>query len=131
MAIAASLESASTHPIAKAISQAHLENSEELISFDRIENIGGMGLVGYLEDQEYAIGNQPLMERKGVLISNYIEELADVLSTSTVVFVSKGSKLLGWIELKDKLRETTNLFNLSVLNFSSKIFLTNKVTIPY
>ena len=31
LAIAASLESASTHPIAKAISQAHLENSEELI----------------------------------------------------------------------------------------------------
>ena len=44
LAIAASLESASTHPIAKAILQAHLENSEELISFDRIENIGGMGI---------------------------------------------------------------------------------------
>ena len=109
LAIAASLESASTHPIAKAISQAHLENSEELISFDRIENIGGMGLVGYLGNQEYAIGNQPLMEEKDVFVSNHIEELVDVLSTSTVVFVSKGNKLLGWIEMKDKLRETTNL----------------------
>jgi len=109
LAIAASLESASTHPIAKAISQAHLENSEELISFDRIENIGGMGLVGYLDNQEYAIGNQPLMEEKDVIVSNHIEELVDVLSTSTVVFVSKGNKLLGWIEMKDKLRETTNL----------------------
>ena len=109
LAIAASLESASTHPIAKAISQAHLENSEELISFDRIENIGGMGLVGYLDNQEYAIGNQPLIEEKDVFVSNHIEELVDVLSTSTVVFVSKGNKLLGWIEMKDKLRETTNL----------------------
>ena len=109
LAIAASLESASTHPIAKAISQAHLENSEELISFDRIENIGGMGLIGYLDNQEYAIGNQPLMEKKDVFVSNHIEELVDVLSTSTVVFVSKGDKLLGWIEMKDKLRETTNL----------------------
>ena len=109
LAIAASLESASTHPIAKAISQAHLENSEELISFDKIENIGGMGLVGYLDDQEYAIGNQPLMEKKDVFVSNHIEELVDVLSTSTVVFVSKGNKLLGWIEMKDKLRKTTNL----------------------
>ena len=109
LAIAAALESASTHPIAKAISQAHLENSEELISFDRIENIGGMGLVGYLDNQEYAIGNQPLMEEKDVFVSNHIEELVDVLSTSTVVFVSKGNELLGWIEMKDKLRETTNL----------------------
>ena len=109
LAIAASLESASTHPIAKAISQAHLENTEELISFDRIENIGGMGLVGYLDNQEYAIGNQPLMEQKDVFVSNHIEELVDVLSTSTVVFVSKGNELLGWIEMKDKLRGTTNL----------------------
>mgnify|MGYP001358641949 FL=1 len=109
LAIAASLESASTHPIAKSISQAHIDNNEELISFDRIENIGGMGLVGYLDNQEYAIGNQPLMDKKGVIVSNHIEELTDVLSSSTVVFVSKGNKLLGWIELKDKLRETTNL----------------------
>ena len=109
LAIAASLESASTHPIAKSISQAHLDNSKELISFDRIENIGGMGLVGYLEDQEYAIGNQPLMDKKEVIMSNHIEELTDVLSSNTVVFVSKGNKLLGWIEMKDKLRETTNL----------------------
>ena len=109
LAIAASLESASTHPIAKAILQAHLENSEELISFDKIENIGGMGLVGYLDDQEYAIGNQPLMEEKDVFVSNHIEELVEVLPTSTVVFVSKGNELLGWIEMKDKLRETTNL----------------------
>ena len=109
LAIAASLESASTHPIAKSISQAHIDNNEELISFDRVENIGGMGLVGYLDNQEYAIGNQPLMDKKGVIVSNHIEELTDVLPSSTVVFVSKGNKLLGWIELKDKLRETTNL----------------------
>ena len=109
LAIAASLESASTHPIAKSISQAHIDNNEELISFDRIENIGGMGLVGYLDNQEYAIGNQPLMDKKGVIVSNHIEELTDVLSSSTVVFVSKGNKLLGWIEMKDKLRGTTNL----------------------
>ena len=123
LAIAASLESVSTHPIAKAISQAHLENSEELISFDRIENIGGMGLVGYLGNQEYAIGNQPLMEEKEVFVSNHIEELVDVLSTSTVVFVSKGNELLGWIEMKDKLRETTNLAILKAKELGLKVIM--------
>ena len=34
-----------------------------------------MGLVGYLDNQEYAIGNQPLMEEKDVFVSNHIEEL--------------------------------------------------------
>ena len=54
LTIAASLESASTHPIAKAISQKFKQTEHKLLQFDKIENIGGMGLVGYLEDQEYA-----------------------------------------------------------------------------
>ena len=110
LTIAASLETGSTHPIAEAISKAHSETNVPLITFDKVENIGGMGLIGYLDKKEYAVGNQALMESKGINFSNEIEELADILSDSnTVVFVSEGEKLIGWIEMKDKLRDTTNL----------------------
>ena len=110
LTIAASLETGSTHPIAEAISKAHLEINVPLIAFDKVENIGGMGLIGYLDKKEYAVGNQSLMKSKGVNVSNEIEGLADILSDSnTVVFVSEGEKLIGWIEMKDKLRDTTNL----------------------
>jgi heavy metal translocating P-type ATPase len=110
LTIAASLESASTHPIAKAISQKFKQTEHKLLQFDKIENIGGMGLVGYLEDQEYAVGNQALMEKQGVDISNIIDDLTSVLSTGvTTVLVSKEQKLMGWIEMKDELRETTIL----------------------
>jgi len=110
LTIAASLETGSTHPIAEAISKAHLETNAPLIAFDKVENIGGMGLIGYFDKKEYAVGNQALMKSKGVNISNEIDGLADILSDSnTVVFVSEGEKLIGWIEMKDKLRNTTNL----------------------
>ena len=110
LTIAASLETGSTHPIAEAISKAHLETNTPLIAFDKVENIGGMGLIGYFDNKEYAVGNQALMKSKGVNISNEIDGLADILSDSnTVVFVSEGEKLIGWIEMKDKLRDTTNL----------------------
>ena len=110
LTIAASLESASTHPIAKAISQKFKQTEHKLLHFDKIENIGGMGLVGYLEDQEYAVGNQALMEKQGVDISNIMDDLTSVLSTGvTTVLVSKEQKLMGWIEMKDELRETTIL----------------------
>ena len=110
LTIAASLETGSTHPIAEAISKAHLETNAPLIAFDKVENIGGMGLIGYFDKKEYAVGNQALMKSKGVNISNEIDGLADILSESnTVVFVSEGEKLIGWIEMKDKLRDTTNL----------------------
>ena len=110
LTIAASLETGSTHPIAEAISKAHLETNAPLIAFDKVENIGGMGLIGYFDKKEYAVGNRALMKSKGVNISNGIDGLADILSDSnTVVFVSEGEKLIGWIEMKDKLRDTTNL----------------------
>ena len=110
LTIAASLETGSTHPIAEAIFKAHSETNVPLITFDKVENIGGMGLIGYLDEKEYAVGNQSLMKSKGVNVSNEIEELTDILSDSnTVVFVSEGEKLIGWIEMKDKLRDTTNL----------------------
>ena len=45
------------------------------------------GLVGYLDNQEYAIGNQPLMEEKEVFVSNHIEELVDKISAVFVPVV--------------------------------------------
>ena len=53
--IAASLETGSTHPIAEAISKAHSKESEQLIIFDKVENIGGMGLLGYLDGEELSL----------------------------------------------------------------------------
>ena len=122
--IAASLETGSTHPIAEAISKAHSKESEQLIIFDKVENIGGMGLLGYLDGEEYAVGNQALMESKGVLVSDTIKDLAEVLATgTTIVFVSKGEKLIGWIEMKDKLRDTTNLAISKAKNLGLQVIM--------
>ena len=122
--IAASLETGSTHPIAEAISKAHSKESEQLIIFDKVENIGGMGLLGYLDGEEYAVGNQALMESKGVLVSDTIKDLAEVLANgTTVVFVSKGEKLIGWIEMKDKLRDTTNLAISKAKNLGLQVIM--------
>ena len=78
------------------------------MQFDKIENIE-MGLVGYLEDQEYAVGNQALMEKQGVDISNIMDDLTSVLSTGVTTVLVSEQKLMGWIEMKDELRETTIL----------------------
>lgn len=108
--IAASLEAGSTHPIAESISKAYEEKGESLIIFDEFQNVGGMGLLGSLNSQEYAVGNEALMESQGVNVPKALEELGETLTqASTVVFVSKGEKLLGWIEMKDELRDSTKL----------------------
>ena len=124
LTIAASLETGSTHPIAEAISEAHSKVSKELMSFDKVENIGGMGLQGYLDGQEYAVGNQALMESKDIIISDTIQELTEVLKNgTTVVFVSKGKALIGWIEMKDELRDTTNLAISKAKNLGLEVIM--------
>ena len=64
------------------------------------------------------------MESKGVLVLDIIKDLAEVLATgTTVVFVSKGEKLIGWIEMKDKLRDTTNLAISKAKNLGLQVIM--------
>jgi P-type E1-E2 ATPase len=56
-----------------------------------------------------AIGNIELMDEVGVKISDDILEKISQAATRgvTVVLVSQGLKLLGWIEARDRIREST------------------------
>jgi heavy metal translocating P-type ATPase len=124
LTIAASLETGSTHPIAKAIDKAYQESKKKMILFDKVENIGGMGLLGISGDEEYAVGNQALMESIGVEISDANKELSEILiDGTTAVFVSKGGNLIGWIEMKDQLRETTRLAISEAKNLGLEVIM--------
>ncbi len=108
LGIAASLEHASTHPMAEAILVSWSNVTKEKPEVTDIENMGGMGLVGRLEDEVVAIGNEPLMEHVGVDLDAHQEAIHSAAKKgSTLAFVSKGTQLLGWIETTDRLREST------------------------
>ena len=108
LGIAASLEHASTHPMAEAILVSWSNVTKEKPEVTDIENMGGMGLVGRLEDEVVAIGNEPLMEHVGVDLDTHQEAIHSAAKKgSTLAFVSKGTQLLGWIETTDRLREST------------------------
>ena len=108
LGIAASLEHASTHPMAEAILVSWSNVTKEKPEVTDIENMGGMGLVGRLEDEVVAIGNEPLMEHVGVDLDSHQEAIHSAAKKgSTLAFVSKGTQLLGWIETTDRLREST------------------------
>jgi len=67
-----------------------------------------MGIVGELDDNVVAIGNEPLMEKYDVDLSAHIEAIQRSAAKGvTISFVAKGQQLLGWIEVSDALRPTT------------------------
>ena len=108
LSIAASLEHGSTHPLADAITTAWSNVTSERPEVSNVQNIGGMGIIGELDDNVVAIGNEPLMEKYNVDLSSHIENIQRAAAKGvTISFVSKGQQLLGWIEVSDALRPTT------------------------
>ena len=68
-----------------------------------------MGLVGKLDDKVVAVGNRELIEDVGVEVSSEVD--ANLVKASmkgvSIALVSQGSRLLGWIEISDRIRESS------------------------
>ena len=67
-----------------------------------------MGIIGELDGDVVAIGNEPLMQKYDVDLISLQEEIQRAAAKGvTISFVSKGQKLLGWIEVSAALRPST------------------------
>jgi len=104
---AAIAEKWSEHPIAKAILEEYRSRYGRLPRDpDSFEAILGMGVVASLDGESIAVGNSKLM--KGFEVNT--EELeGDALKLmgegATVVYVARGSKLLGLVAVSDRIRD--------------------------
>ncbi len=90
--IAASLESRSTHPIARSIVAAHDGN---IYQYDRYLEVRGKGIEGYRRDQRFLIGSKLFLEEKGI----------EVKEGASLIHLARDQDYLGYLELGDKLRE--------------------------
>ena len=109
LSIAASLEAESTHPLADAILTSWSNVTSARPELTEIQTLPGLGMIGDHGGALVAIGNIELMEEVGVKISDDIlEKISQAARRGvTVVLVSQGLKLLGWIEARDRIREST------------------------
>ena len=109
LSIAAALESESTHPLSQAIQTSWSNVTSDKPTISDIQTVAGCGLVGDMQGQLVAIGNVSMMQEVGIEID---EELNKKLATAaakgvTIVLVSVGTRLLGWIEARDRVRSTS------------------------
>tara|TARA_B110000444_G_scaffold135370_1_gene127140 strand:- start:2240 stop:4522 length:2283 start_codon:yes stop_codon:yes gene_type:complete len=111
LSLAAALEEESNHPLASAILTSWSNVTSERPDVKGIQTMPGLGMVGDLEGSVVAIGNVELMEDIGVEITEEtFEKMAKAASKGvTIVLVSMGLRLLGWIEAKDRIRDTSKL----------------------
>lgn len=103
IAILASLEDKSEHPIAHAIVQYSKASKIELRSLEEFESIKGKGLKGKVDGKEYFAGNLKLIQDLQIEFdSSHIEQ--DTLSGKTPIMLATREKVLGVVMVADPVK---------------------------
>lgn len=105
---AASIETASEHPLAKSIVQYVQEKQLDYTSVDSFEMIQGQGLKGVFNGDELLSGNKRLMNAHEIDLSK-IQEISQELASAgkTPLYYAYQGRLIGMIVVSDVLKETT------------------------
>jgi Cu2+-exporting ATPase len=107
LALAASLDVLSEHPIARAVVAEAKKKGLSLSEPKKFEAIKGKGVRALVEEKEIMVGGPALLESMGIIVP--IELLKNVTEAGkkgqTVVFTVRDKILLGAIALADVIRE--------------------------
>lgn len=108
LALAASLEKKSEHPLAEAILTAAQEQGLALTETENFRQLPGQGLSATLQGQTYYAGNERLMNRQGIdtsSVSSASQKLA--LAGKTALYFAREQTLLGLIAVADIVKPTS------------------------
>ena len=97
---AASVETYSNHPLAKAI----VQSTEELLPVSNVKEQSGLGITGEIDNETIIIGNREWLQQHQIAITN--SEKTDTLidSEQNIVYIARNGQLVGLIALNDSLR---------------------------
>ncbi len=106
LAIAASLEALSNHPLADAVLKAAKEKDMDLFKVQGFKNLSGKGALGIIDGKEYYIGSARFF--KEVLgsdaLAGFEESIAEKIAGYSYVLVGTKEKLMGLITFEDLVR---------------------------
>lgn len=119
--LAGSVERKSTHPISKAFIDYAKENNISLLNVDNFENVAGMGIVAYINNEKIIIGNNKILEKYSIKNNNFTDEKSLAENGNSIVFIANEKEVLGLIGVNDIIRqEAENLIEkLNKLNIES------------
>ncbi|MAO23523.1 MAG: heavy metal translocating P-type ATPase [Phycisphaerae bacterium] len=106
--IAASIDSLSDHPVARAISSAWDGNTEPLFRVEEFRSVTGRGVQGVVNGEMYFVGNHRFLHERGVCTPSIEAKLERLeIQGKTAVILSSSSEVLGLLAVADTPRETS------------------------
>ena len=103
--LAASLERASEHPLAAAITAGASERGVQLVEAGEFRSLTGRGVVGKVEGREVAVGNEQLFEELGISAPSGAEEIRREGQTAMLVAVD--GKPAGLVGVADPIKPSS------------------------
>ena len=103
--LAGSIESKSTHPIAKAFTDYLDENKIKSLEVEEFENIAGLGISGKINQRKILLGNAKIIEKYNIQnkFQDYEKKLAD--KGNSIIYIVENDKILGIVGVNDIVRE--------------------------
>ena len=98
MTILLSIESKSTHPIAKAIMEYPIKN--ELPEATDIKEIAGKGLKGIVNNSKVIVGNKKLMSHFNISTPQELDSIVE-----SIVLVGIDNQFAGYVTIADEMKE--------------------------
>ncbi len=104
--MAASIEQASEHPLARAIVRGAEARNITLSAATDFQSVTGSGVQGYVEGQEVIVGNRHLLRQHDIQTDEELESAADQLQSQgqSVVYVAIGRQLCGILAVADPVK---------------------------
>lgn len=108
LALAASLERSSEHPLASAVLLEAKERGVMVPSATNFSAVSGKGILGTVDGNDVCLGSASFLQERGIdttPLSTKTDELRR--QGQTVVFVAAGHELMGLLGIGDPIKETT------------------------
>ncbi len=108
LALVASLERASEHPLAQAIVKGAEDRSLPLSPVEKFESVTGQGVRGEIGGRKVAVGSRRFMESQGTLPAS-LADRADMLRTQgkTALYAAIDGRAVAVVAVADPIKETT------------------------
>ncbi|MFM7882826.1 MAG: heavy metal translocating P-type ATPase, partial [Microcystis panniformis] len=108
LAVAASLESCSEHPIGSAITATAIERGINFFSANQVQAVSGRGITGKIADKSVSVGNFAYIRDHITDLDQNILAMRERLQKEgkTLVWVVQENQIIGAIAVADTLRES-------------------------
>ncbi|MFN2385518.1 MAG: heavy metal translocating P-type ATPase [Thermoanaerobaculia bacterium] len=105
--VAASLERGSEHPLAAAIVRGAVERNLSLVEAETFQSVTGKGVIGRIEGKSVILGNERLLQEKGIQAGELTERgEAARRDGQTVMLVAMEGKPAGLLGVSDPLKDS-------------------------